>query len=141
MLFWKEGFNKVGKIRFIYKYLAHIFTAKNTGGFGIHSPLIFNFIQYVLKESYPYYVFEKIEKIREKNLSDNRTIEVKDFGCGKNGTRKISSIASKALKQPKQAQLLFRIIHYFKFEKIIELGTSLGISTLYMAAASSKKAV
>lgn len=127
------------RIRFVFKYFAHAVTARNTGGFGIHSPLIFNFIQYVLKERQPFYCFEEIEKVRRKNLNDHRIIHVNDLGSGRSETKKISAIASKALKQPKQAQILFRTIQYFKFEKIMELGTSLGISTLYMAAASSKK--
>ena len=127
------------KIRFILKYLHHVFTARNSGGFGVHSPLIFNFIQYVLKEKHPYYIFREIEKIRRRNLNNHNTIDVKDFGSGKSETRKISDIAGLAIKPQEQAQLLFRIIAYFRFKKVMELGTSLGISTMYMAAASSQE--
>ena len=124
-------------IRFAFKYLMHVLSARNTGGFGVHSPLIFNFIQFVIKEKNPYYVFEAIENIRRNNLNNHRTIHVNDFGNGKSERRKISAIAKVALKKPKQAQLLFRIIRYFNCQNILELGTSLGISTLYLASASS----
>lgn len=125
------------KIRLAFKYLRHAFSARNSGGFGVHSPLIFNFIQYVLKEKHPYYIFREIEKIRRKNLNNHNTIDVNDLGSGKSESRKISDIAASAVKPPEQAQLLFRIIAYFRYKKIMELGTSLGISTMYMAAASS----
>jgi predicted O-methyltransferase YrrM len=124
-------------IRFAFKYFRHVLSARNTGGFGVHSPHIFNFIQFVIKEKHPYYVFEAIENIRKNNLNNHQTIHVKDFGNGKSERRKISAIAKVALKKPKQAQLLFRIIRYFRFQKVMELGTSLGISTLYLAAVSS----
>ena len=125
------------KIRFILRYIRHAITARNTGGFGVHSPFIFNFIQYVLKEKHPYYIFKEIEKTRRRNLNDHRRINVTDFGSCESKTREISEIATVAVKPPEQAQLLFRIICYFKCKKILELGTSLGITTMYMAAASS----
>ncbi|MEA4936058.1 MAG: class I SAM-dependent methyltransferase [Paludibacter sp.] len=125
------------KISYILRYFRHAITARNTGGYGVHSPLIFNFIQYVLKEKHPYYIFREIEKIRRKNLNDHRKINVTDFGSRKSESREISCIAALAVKPPEQAQLLFRIICYFRCKKIMELGTSLGITTMYMAAASS----
>ncbi len=68
--------------------------------------------------------------------NDKRTINTLDFGTGTGGIRKIADIASKASKPPKIAQLLFRIIQYYRFKDVLELGTSLGISTMYMASAS-----
>ena len=123
-------------IRLVVRYGKHILTARNTGGFGVHSPYIFNFIQGVLKEKHPFYIFNRIEQIREKLCHDNRTIQTVDFGTGKSGVRIIADIASKASKQPKIAQLLFRIIQYYRFNDVLELGTSLGISTMYMASAT-----
>lgn len=71
-------------------------------------------------------------------LSNERTIEVTDFGTGESKQRSTADIARKALKSPRQAQLLFRIIRHSGHKNILELGTSLGISTMYMASVSSK---
>lgn len=71
-------------------------------------------------------------------LSSTQTIEVTDFGTGMSRTRDIADIARKSIKNPKQAQLLFRIIRHYGHKNILELGTSLGISTMYMASVSSK---
>lgn len=48
----------------------------------------------------------------------------------------VSAIASHSLKSPKYARLLFRIVNYFKPQSMLELGTSLGLSTIYQAKAN-----
>jgi len=124
-----------------YRFCIHFLTARNTKGFGIHSPFVFNFVQYVLYEKHPYYVFQKIEEVRKSLLSNHNLINVTDLGAGKSRLRKVSDIASKSLKRKKYAQLLFRIGHYFKAQNILELGTSFGITTAYLASVSSTSKV
>ncbi len=128
----------MSKLKFIFRYLCHLFTARNSGGHGIHSPFIYDFVQNVIYEKHPYYIYNKIEQQREKLLNNQSKISVTDFGAGKSINRKISDIALKSLKRRKYAQLLFRIVHNFKAENIIELGTSFGISTSYLASASER---
>ena len=45
------------------------------------------------------------------------------------------------MKPRKYAQLLFRLVRYFKPKNIIEIGTSLGITTCYLAEGSKKSKV
>lgn len=123
-------------LKFIYHYLHHFITARNTGGHGIHSPFVFQFVQNVIYEKHPFYIFRTIEQYRKMLLADNSEIFVTDFGARKNRQRKISDIARKSLKSKKFAQLLFRTAVYFRSENILEFGTSLGISTAYLAASS-----
>jgi predicted O-methyltransferase YrrM len=65
---------------------------------------------------------------------------VEDFGAGsavipfKN--RIVKNIAASSLKKKKYAQLLFRIAKYYNSKTIVELGTSFGISTSYLASAN-----
>ncbi len=72
--------------------------------------------------------------------ADERVLHVLDFGADpsrkSNYHRKVSSIARHSLKPPKYAELLHRIALFQKSEVIIELGASLGITTMYFAAAS-----
>lgn len=71
-------------------------------------------------------------------------IEVLDYGAGssvlKTDVRRVKDIAKWSLKSPKYGQLLFRIVHHYQPRRIIELGTSLGISSAYMAAAAGSLA-
>jgi predicted O-methyltransferase YrrM len=47
--------------------------------------------------------------------------------------RKISDIARRAAKPRRLGQLLFRIAHHYRPATVLELGTSLGLSTAYLA--------
>lgn len=125
-------------LRFIIKYIQHIFTARWSYGFRVHSPFIYNFTRFVIYEKNPYYVFLPIEKRRNELKKDNRTIQVDDFGMGKSGEKKICDIAKKSLKSPKFSQMLFRVVKETKAQNILELGTSLGITTSYLASANKK---
>lgn len=122
------------------KYLGYYFTATGGKGHGIHSPFVFEFITKVLNDNYQYEEFARIEKLRKKMFLDNTSIEVEDFGAGsavsKNTKRKIASIAKNASKTKKYSQLLFRMVKFYKSNCILELGTSLGITTAYLASAN-----
>lgn len=121
----------------ITDYIHFLLTAKNTKGFGVHSPFAYQFIINVLGNKHYFYPFTKIENIRKQELRNNETIHITDYGTGSNRESTIRNISKKSVNPAKYGQLLFRIVHYFKFNEILELGTSLGISTMYLAASSS----
>lgn len=130
-----------GPLTLAFKYLRYLFTAANGKGHGVHSPFVFEFITRVLNDNRRFYVFDGIEKIRMQLLSNHNSITIQDFGAGlrvaKTNTRKISDVAKSSLKPSKYSQLLFRMIDYYGPEQIIELGTSLGITTAYLASANT----
>ena len=127
------------------KYLHYYLTASSGKGHGIHSPFVFDFIKNVLRDrkEYPYYPI--IEKGRQQLLKQKGQIEVEDFGAGssviKKNKRGVADIARSSLKPAKYAQLLFRIVNYYQPETILELGTSFGITTSYLAAGNANATV
>jgi predicted O-methyltransferase YrrM len=122
------------------KYLKYLITAKNGRGHGIHSPFVFDLVTQVLNDTGSYYCYGPIESERQRLLRDASPVEVVDLGAGsrKNdqAQRRICDIAKNALKPPKYSQLLFRMANYFKSKNILELGTSLGITTAYLSQVS-----
>jgi predicted O-methyltransferase YrrM len=126
------------KFNLLKKYLRYNFTAANSNGHGVHSPFVFDFITNILRDKKNYPVYERIEKLRQQLLCNGEILEVEDLGAGsgeiKSAARKIKAIAASSLKNKKFGQLLFRIVQYYKPGTIIELGTSLGITTNYLAA-------
>lgn len=120
---------------FALKYLHYLLTAKNAHG--IHSPFVFYLYNNVIRKKGNYYSFDRIEHQRKKFLASEKIITITDFGTGKSGKKTISEIASRSLKSTKYGQLLFRLVYHFKPSVILELGTSLGITTSYMAFANS----
>jgi predicted O-methyltransferase YrrM len=129
------------KFQLAKKYLHYYLTASNGKGHGIHSPFVFDFVINVLNDKISYPAYQSIEKIRQQLLTDSTVIEVEDFGAGssviKTNKRVVSTIAASSLKPKKYAQLLYRLVQYYKPETIIELGTSFGITTAYLAAANT----
>ena len=126
------------QIRFAYKYLIHFFMANNTSGHGVHSPFCYQFTQSVLCNKSQFYIFQAIEELRSELKKDNRKLSITDFGTGTDKLKTVSEIASKSLKSAKYAQLLFKIANYFNSRDILELGTSLGITSSYLATSSTE---
>ncbi len=106
----------------------------------IHSPFVFDFMKNVFDTSRRYYAFDHIEYLRENLKRDPRTIEFKDFGAKqkKDQNRRVRDIANSAVSPKNKCRWLFNTVHHFRPTTVIELGTSLGISSLYLASAESQ---
>ncbi len=120
----------------IRKYLRYYLRASNGKGHGMHSPFVFDFITYVLNDNTKYPEYQKVEELRRRLKKDDRSILVEDFGAGSihasGAARRVGEIARHAAKPPKFGQLLFRMIRHYKLTRVLELGTSLGITTGYL---------
>ncbi|MDR6813141.1 putative O-methyltransferase YrrM [Arcicella sp. BE140] len=72
-------------------------------------------------------------------LKNERVIEITDFGAGskihKSTSRQIKQIAKSAEKPSKFGKLIFRLIQHFEPKVIFDLGTSLGVTTVYESKA------
>lgn len=130
----------MSKLKFLLNYTKYRFKAGNEHD--IHSPYLYEFYNDVICDKSPFYVYDDIESIRAKLLLTDMEIAIEDYGAGskvnKSNTRKIKDITKNTVKAPKYGQLLFRLVNHFKPATILELGTSLGISTLYLAGSSTK---
>lgn len=122
------------------KFLQYYFAASNGKGHGIHSPFVYQFVRDVLIDKKKYYAYSQVEQVRKRMLKDDSIISVEDKGAGsavaKTKARRISEIARTSLKPKKYAQLLFRMVNFYQPQNILELGTSLGITTSYLATAN-----
>ena len=157
-------------------WLRHQLTAWNTGGEGVHSPYLFEWVRMVMMDKNSFYIWGEIERCREKMLRDERELEFVDYGSAiksrslENGseavcrleyrdTRRVCDIARRSLAKRKYAQMLSRLVNWlgashrlengsgtaysleFRGLTIVELGTSLGVTTAYMAAMDSRNRV
>lgn len=122
-------------IKLASKYAAFLLKAKKLHG--VHSPFIYRFSEEVLYNGHKFYAYDAIEFVRSELLNNKEVIEVTDFGAGsrifQSNKRSVKAIARHVLLQPKYGQLLFRMVEYFNPKTIIELGTALGITSLYLA--------
>ena len=114
-------------------YARFLLRSRNTMGYGIHSPYLFYIARTIIPETAKYYCYSEVEQLRHALLTDQTELQIEDYGIGSDGKRKISEIARLALKSPKEAQLLFRLGNLLKAKTVVELGTSLGLTTAYLA--------
>jgi len=116
--------------------------------FGIHSPFCYDFASKCIFSDEKPLDTSFIENQRKKFLNNKSNIEVIDFGKGirfvktRNNNeplryeRKVGDIARGSLQSKRMCAMLYRTIRYFAPKTILELGTSLGITTAYLAKAA-----
>lgn len=125
-------------IQFFADYIKHRLTAKSRHG--THSPFVYKLVDEVIYDFSEKKVYEDIEKQRKKLLNDDTMLTITDLGAGsyhnKNREKKVSEVAKNALKSPRLAQLIYRLAHHHPAQKMIELGTCLGITSAYLAKAN-----
>jgi predicted O-methyltransferase YrrM len=112
----------------------------------IHSPFLFELYTRVIsggKDNNPDYT--DLKALRKELLASQREIEILDLGAGsrvnKSNIRKIRTIAKNAEKPEKFGKLFYRLIKRLQPENIIELGTSLGLTTIYMSRAKKDASI
>jgi predicted O-methyltransferase YrrM len=107
----------------------------------LHSPFLFDLYSKVINvngEGIP-----EIEKLRVSLLKTQQQISVKDLGAGSkhhdSTKRAIRDIAETSLSDLHFSLLYLRLANYIDAKNIVELGTSLGINTLYLAQKKNSK--
>lgn len=119
------------------KYLRYLLSASNGRGHGIHSPFVYEFTRKVLDDRIMPESSKSIESLRTRLRADRRVLEVEDLGAGTvsgGGRRRtVADIARSAAKPPRYGRLLHRTADHLGCRTALELGTSLGLSTCYLA--------
>lgn len=114
---------------------------------GLHAPFVYDLYTLVIRHRGWFRAYGAVEARRAALLADDRTLVVRDFGAGSRvtgttaRTRPVSAIARNAAKPPRYGQLLFRLVNHLQPRRILELGTSLGLTTAYLAVADSRAQV
>jgi predicted O-methyltransferase YrrM len=123
------------QLRQIGSYLNHLVKARSRHA--VHSPFVFQLADQVLRDTGEREEYTAIEALREELLDSEQTIRVNDLGAGSRVLelpgRRVADMARTALKPPHQARMLFRLARYFDPGTVLELGTSFGLSALYLA--------
>lgn len=100
----------------------------------LHSPFYFDFYTRVVKKNKIGTPIEHAENLRAQLLKDQRYLSDPDLGSGSSSKRQVSRMAQSSLSPLSISSLYNDLIDYFKAKKVIELGTSFGINTLYLAS-------
>lgn len=101
----------------------------------LHSPFFFDFYRDIIKRGSERH--QLAEKLRHQLEHDNRQIKIEDLGS-KRGQRTstIREIARSSVSRRKYSEIYARMIQKYNLTNVIELGTSFGINTLYLATSN-----
>jgi predicted O-methyltransferase YrrM len=117
------------------RYLWHWLTAVNEHS--LHSPFLFNLYTKTIKRKAVLEDFNSIEQARQQLINSDEKISVTRLGAdsrvNNESVRPVSAIAKQGITSARVSKLLFNMITDFESKNIIELGTSFGINTMYMA--------
>lgn len=113
--------------------------------YSIHSPFLFEFYNQTVAYNKYFYPFTDLGYLRADLLKDKTALQIQDLGAGsqktRSSTRQVKDIVKNSGKQEFVAQFLFRLINHLKPRTSLELGTSLGLTSLYLASVDSKHKV
>ncbi len=122
----------------VINYLKHLKNAKTLHG--VHSPFVYQLIEKVFYNFGSHTDYAEIENLRHQLFKNTNYITISDLGAGShinnNRRKQIKQLAQNALKPPKLAQLIYRLVKQNQPNTVIELGTCLGLTTAYMSRAA-----
>jgi predicted O-methyltransferase YrrM len=124
---------KIPKKLFLLKSAVKYYLKSETI-YNIHSPFVFEFVRDIQEDKRIFYAFDIIKKLKYE-LSKNETIvDITDLGAGslvsKTNKRTISTIAKNSVASDQKLHFLFKLCNKYKPKSVLELGTSLGLSSL-----------
>lgn len=89
-----------------------------------------------------FYAFSDAAGLRDFIYQNHQLIPQSEFGAGsqvlKNKQIRVSDLGRSAAVDAANGQLLFRLVNHLKPRQMLELGTSLGLSAVYQAAAAQE---
>ena len=113
--------------------------------YSLHSPFVFDFFNTVMNVNINDPKIQLIEKERKSFINDKSEMTFVEYGAGskvKTGdTRRVADVAKSSLSGIWQCRLMYNMIKRYQPKNILEIGTSLGISTAYLAAVSNDSSI
>lgn len=133
---------KQGRLGMTLKILEYLWAAKTRQW--ENTPFL-DTLKEIISDDRTFYAFDEIELLKQELLNNDTLIEVKDFGAGSllesSNLRTIGDITKNTSIPPKYGKLLFRLINFFQPQNVLEIGTGIGISTLYLSLPSKKRKI
>lgn len=109
----------------------------------LHSPFVYKFSNEVIHHFGSENEFLKISEIR-KQLASNRLV-LKEMGLGSelssSKNKSVSELLRKASIPHHYGSILYRLAGFMQSKNILEIGTCIGVSTLYLAKATDTQVV
>ncbi|WP_116125896.1 O-methyltransferase [Lewinella sp. IMCC34183] len=110
--------------------------------YDVHSPFLSDFVRRVPYDDRDFHAFVRIKELRAFWRTQRQLIPLRELGAPSRTTSAdrrtaASLVASNAIDDP-SGRLLFRLVLWLRPDRILELGTNAGVSTLYLHLADTR---
>lgn len=125
--------------KLVPEYLTYKLTAKSSGGYGIHSPFVYDFTREVVRQRRNFKIPKKLVTAHKDFLLSQKELNIGNWGAGSksmDNSTTIGQIVKNSSVSPKLGGLLYRICQWANPQYILEIGTSVGVSTMYLASSN-----
>lgn len=130
------------RLRYSLKYIHYLLFAKHKKGHGIHSPFLFKLISDVFIRKTRDKKLEQVFFAYKKIKQSKQLLTFEEIGAGSSYKKlnelTVGEIVKKSSINKKYGQLLYKLVQYFNPETILEIGTSVGVSTAFISQAAPK---
>lgn len=130
----------MGLLHKVLQRIRHAFQARRPAL--MHSPYLYELLPAIHDEESHYYAFDQIESMRDALQEDERPIPLLDLGAGSHvlsadAPSAVKDICRAAASPAGRCRMIYRLLEREKPRLVLELGTSLGVMTCYLAAAAT----
>ena len=121
----------------LLQYVRYLLRAKSRHS--IHSPFVYAFIEEILHDKIQYSDYQTVERQVARLKQNRNVLEIVDFGAGnakgkyRTCFRRVQEVAKVSGITKRHGRLLYRLVRHYQPATMLEMGTSLGISTMYQA--------
>lgn len=128
------------RLRYSLKYIHYLLFAKHKKGHGIHSPFLFKLITEIFISKIEDKKLEQVFLAYNKIKQNKQLLTFEEIGAGSSYKKlnqlTVGKIVQKSSINKKYGKLLYGLVKFFNPETILEIGTSVGISTAFIAQAA-----
>ena len=125
----------------VYFFVRYLICSSHRKGHGVHSPFVFDFLHNVLFDKTAYPEYNSFNSVISSLKVSEEKISVRDIGGistrFSGNYRKVNDLLKTSSIPSKYGRLLFRIVRYYKPASIVEFGTSIGLSAIYLATGNT----
>lgn len=130
---------KTSTLGLLRRYISFRRHCSKRHGFGVHSPYVFDLLTKVIEpDERQNFVFFDIANYRRMLKNHGGIINREPVNGEPQTPISVRSLAKQAAVPAHLGRLLYRLCQHVQPKNVVELGTSLGVSTLYLATGASK---
>lgn len=122
-----------------------LFKFKAGSKHSVHSPFVFDLCERVFEDNRRFHSFLEIEALRKQRSKEKSLVKIIELGAGSKHNisreRSVGDLVKNVAIPPKYGQLLFKLVEVLQPKTILEMGTSIGFSALYLHKAKPSAAM